>query len=314
MSVEAENDGGASGSGSSGTAPILRLLARPRTPLAELSAVRNLLEASAPKCGEALREFSTLDAEIRLDSVEQAALAAVVSDISGGIDLCVQAREWDAPVLVRLEPLLLFRMLDAMYGGDPARRQSVPKRPLTPLERAIAMRVAAAIVAPLETAIRDLCAVTFDVPGLMELPDAQGLAACQHEYVVVRLGFGEQSDFVVVALPAAGLEPLRDRLTAGGGKTDDAPDLTWNQLFRESVLAANMALTAVIDGPSMTIDVIAGLKQGTLLEVDTEALGHVSLESGDRAVYLGRLGQSRGMFTVCLEAPAAPSSLPRDAG
>ncbi|MFM9938889.1 MAG: FliM/FliN family flagellar motor switch protein [Hyphomicrobiaceae bacterium] len=281
-----------------GRAPIVRLFERTRTRLVDMPEVQALMQGCATSCAAALRELSTLKATTALQSLEQVTIGTLRQRFPAALTVSGQIPAWNARGLVLLDPLFLFRVLDATYGGDAAARTTAPERPLTVLERSLAARAAMAIMAHVQTVLHEVAPFAFRAARCDDTALTEG---ADDAYVAICIRLAEFGDNVVVALPLAGLELARPHL--GASERADEPDLdpSWSRDFRRSLLSASVAITAIVDGPDMTLSDVAKLRPGSIVELDEGALANVRLEACDKALFVGRLGQSRGLFTIQTE-------------
>ncbi len=280
---------------------MMRLFNRPRIRTSELPGVRDLFREAAATCSEAVRQGVALDITVELEAIEQETTGKLSERQHGVINVSNFFREFPMLALVRLDSVLLYRALDAMYGGDPSARREAPSRPLSPLENTLAISLARAFFAGV------LPALGVSSEGTSRVIDEinpQLMGGSRAEYVVVTLRIVEFGDSVVLALPETAFDRLRDQLATQDTQETLVFDPVWTQDLKRNVSSTNITLRAAIEGPRLPLSAIAQLRPGSLIELDLEAMKHVVLTSQDQPVFAGRLGQSRGMFTVFLERPA----------
>jgi flagellar motor switch protein FliM len=265
-----------------------------------------LLDEFAAKAMGALSRLTSLAGEIEIAGLELGPMATLAPDAENLVSAHFAIREWKAPAVVALERALLFRLLDSMYGGDGGRRGKAPARQLTGLEREIAGRIAGAVLSELSQCFARVCPFGFMLEHLESLPAPEGFDAAG-EYLVIRLRLTDRPEQLVVAVPSSGLEYARERLTSPGERDEPSFDPNWNRTFQRNIGATDVELVAVAVGPPMTLGDVARLEPGSLVEFDATSLQHVRLISSDLPVYEGRLGQSKGSFTVLLEMALASS-------
>src|SRR5690606_15129705 len=97
-------------------------------------------------CSSALRETFGLGAEIVLERTVQQSSYEALGPCSGMIGVVYFIAEWNARAVVAFDAMLLFRALDAMYGGDGRQLGEVPARDLSTLEQSIADQLARAVI------------------------------------------------------------------------------------------------------------------------------------------------------------------------
>ncbi len=131
------------------------------------------------------------------------------------------------------------------------------------------------------------------------------------------LGKGEgRAVQMVVALPAIARVEAEVADTPAGATAPPTPDHPaaraaerWRADLEESVLGAEVVLTAVLARLTLPASAVMGLHVGTCLDLPEDAIGRIRLESAGRAVADARLGQHRGTRALRLntgDEAAAP--------
>ncbi|MGE3710212.1 MAG: FliM/FliN family flagellar motor switch protein [Hyphomicrobiaceae bacterium] len=287
-------------------AAVLQLFERSIPRIVDLQKVRELVADFSKRSSGALRDVSSLEAAVELDGFDQVPGSDALQYAAHAIAITGFVPEWNDRALVYFDRILLFRLLDAMYGGDANARSEAPDRPLTGLERSLAINVAVAIMSQLQVALTELSRFTFKSPRCVDDDTPPMIPKAGTDYIVVQLRIDDFDDRIGIVVPAIVFELIRDRLTAN--ENEDEPDLypVWSQEFKRVVSATNVPIVAVAEGPSMLLSDVAQLKPGAMLEFNGESLRRVRLECEDRPIFVGRLGQSKGVFTVYVEAPVSP--------
>lgn len=284
---------------------IARLFEKSRVPLARLPAVVKMLDEFADRSAAAINRLSPLEVEIEVARVDQGTPKSIAEASGQRIATHFLIREWRAPAIVCFDRMLLFRALDAMYGGDGARRGEAPTRVLTGLEREVAARIGGSVLAELRESIGAVCPFRFALDRVEAPPVAESFES-PIDCLLIRLRIVGHEDQIVVALPAGGLEYARDQLSAPGPEVEPDHDPGWTRSFQKNVSATEVELVAVAPGPPMTLGDVARIEPGSLVEFDAECLHHVRVECDELPVFEGRLGQSKGNFTVLLETAILP--------
>ena len=96
----------------------------------------------------------------------------------------------------------------------------------------------------------------------------------------------------------------RDRFTSPDDEATHDLDPNWKRQFQLSVANTQVRLEATCSGPQMLLADVSRLRVGSLLEFDEANLQKVSVEIAGNRIFVGRLGRSRGYFTICLQTPA----------
>lgn len=286
---------------SSDHVPILRMFEKVAPRLIEVPAMRVLFDRFAEHAAAGLSRLAPLELTTRLERLDQGPTADFLQTTPRMLTIAGSIVEWGAVAFVHLDSMLLFRLLDAMYGGDPSQRTAMPERPLTAFEAGLAVQLANAIIAKLREVLSGLCTFTFQGARLVDAA-MEAAAADKGDSVFIAMSVVETGEHVGIVMPARGLEVVREKTTAREeGKAEPGVDPEWAAGFKKRVLASTVALSAVSDGPPMTINDIARLRIGSVIELDGDALRRVRIECDEKPIFVGQLGQGRGVFTVLVD-------------
>ena len=174
---------------------------------------------------------------------------------------------------------------------------------MTRLEQSIAEQLAQSILQNFRARLAPF--VTFDcvVERIEQDFDPTIFEKDRSELVAAQMRLGETEEWLVVAIPARGLELAREQIAAPPEEPPLELDPNWSRSLEQSVARTEVELVAIAAGPPMLLGEVAGLEPGSLIEFDAELLEIVQIESDGEAIFEGRLGQSKGNFSICIEAP-----------
>lgn len=291
--------------------PILRMFEKTAPPLITVPAVHALFDKFAEHVAGGLNELAPLELTTRLEQLDQGPTADFLQAAPDIHTVAGSIMEWGAIAYVRIDSMLLFRLLDAMYGGDPGQRTAPPQRPLTTFESELAIQLGKVVIVRLAEILSELCTFTF---SSVRLVDAAAEAAVVEvgDSVIIAVSVVETGERITVVVPARGLELVREKTVAKEeGKAEPGFDPEWAAGFKKSVLASTVPLAAIVEGPAMTLSDVARLRIGSVIELDSDALKRVRIESDDKPLYFGQLGQGRGVFTVLLDDVVTNSRAPQ---
>lgn len=274
-------------------------------PIVELPAMRALLEASVLDWPAALRESFGLDGEVELERTVQQASYEALGPCSGMIGAVYFIPEWNARAVVAFDAMLLFRALDTMYGGNGRQLGPVPARELSGLEQSVADQLARTIIGRFEARLAPYVAFTCGLERIERSFDAEPFGKDKSDLVLVQLLLANFDERIVVALPARGLELVRDQIAIPEEEAPVEIDPSWSRNLAESIGRTEVEIVAVAAGPPMLLGDVAALQPGSIVEFDAEQLERVRIESDGEAIFEGQLGQQKGFFSICLETPVA---------
>jgi flagellar motor switch protein FliM len=205
--------------------------------------------------------------------------------------------------LLVFDPQLVFLMVDAYFGGPGEAAAARPvDRGLTPTEVRFVQMVLRQAAIDLAQAWTPVAQVEVELVKHESNPLFASVAAPTDTVLVNRFHVelpsgGGNLDLV---MPAAMIDPLREVLTAGivaSSGVNEAWVPTLVQHLNETVFDVRGVLTEV----EITIGDLVRLKPGDVIPIDPP--GGVRLCVGDRPLFVGRFGLSRGRHSVKIAGP-----------
>lgn len=281
--------------------PVERLFEQRRTALTELAPLREMLTAASVLCDDGLKQLTSLDIKCEVARVDQGSLGEALLRRPSAVLASYDLPAWSAPVCIGLAPSLLFSSVDAMFGGNGMAKPPASPRRLTEIERQVAQRIADAILSSFRTGLGKVMEITpYGSSTAWENAEAL-IEDTRIPTLGILLKISPIADTVIVTLPAALVEDARGRLQNLSAEQVPANDPSWSRAFQRSVMSSEVEIVASADGPQMTLGHVAALDVGSVIELDPETLQQVMLSREEHPIFEGRLGQSKGLFTVMLE-------------
>lgn len=284
-------------------AAIRRLFHSSRPKLTELTALRERMTAAAEGCGEALSPIASMKLTSALIDIQQMHVDQVLKDVKGSISARYLVHAWRSQIIVAFGSTILFQILESMFGGTGSALPQVSVRDLTKIEADVASKISEGI-------LQVFLAKTFDVASISAIFDTVNWSNVeqvrddgQGDMIVVSMRIAELADQLVVALPAAVIEDAHSKLQAKDeSEVATSSDPVWTRAFEKRVLDTRVRIVAMVPGPPMNLRQVAAFEVGQLIELDAQALQQVEIALSGEPIFEGRLGQSRGRFTICLQS------------
>jgi flagellar motor switch protein FliM len=272
-------------------------------PIVEMPALLAIFAAGAEGSAAALKDVFGLDAGLIFQQAVQQPLSEALAPCAGRVAAVYSIAEWGARAIVAFDRQILFRALDTMYGGSGKLAGPAPVRNLTGLEQSVAAQLAKAVITQFHSRLAPF--VAFDCVLESVEPEFDGALFEKDRYdlISVQMRLGDLDEWVIVTLPARGVELARDLM---GAPTEEAPvelDPNWSRYLEQNVGRTEVDLVAVAAGPPMLLGEIARLQPGSLVEFDADRLEYVQIESDGEAIFEGQLGQTKGFLSISIETP-----------
>ena len=277
-------------------------------PIVEMPALLEIFAASAEGSAAAFKDVFGIDASLTFQQAVQQPIGEALAPCAGRIAAGYAIAEWGARAVVAFDRVILFRALDTMYGGTGQLAGPAPARDLTGLERSVAGRLAKVVITELQSRLAPFVAFDCVLESVEPEFDGSLFEKDRYELISIQMRLGELDEWVIVALPARGVELARHLM---GAPSEEAPvelDPNWSRYLEQNVGRTEIDLIAVAAGPPMLLGEVARLKPGSLVEFDADRLEYVQIESDGEAIFEGQLGQSKGFLSICIETPLSASA------
>jgi flagellar motor switch protein FliM len=282
------------------------LLQRPKLQIDRLPVLQSIFERLAQACTEGFRQVCVPPVTFFLNQVENKYSWDVLETYEDSIAAIIHCREWDAPMLVGVDRRFVFSLVEAAVGGDGSEMPYESDRPFSSFEVQLVQRILEMAVNSLQASFSALAPTTLKIEKVEAKLEFSALGPRNIPSVVTQLLFQviDQGGRMFVLIPQSALYNLRTKLGQERAFTSSSGvDPTWARRLESGVAKTEVTLSAVLEGRSMTLAEIADLRPGQVLALNSTPASLVSLQSGTEPVFLCKLGQSDGYFTVVVDQP-----------
>ncbi len=285
------------------TGAITQLFQTPRLAKDRMPLLNVIFENMDAGCEETLKDICLAPSSFEFEGFDVVPAASAVKDCEGRLAAIFYCQRWGNQMLVMLDRPLLSTLTDAMFGGEGKDIYAESEEPFSPLEMRIGEDFGRVITQYFKDAFKDISPtdVVFDrveteievsIFGKAELP-----------YVMAKYKFEvmEHVGNVLVMLPQGPLFAVRDKLQSNLQASTPRSDTIWKDSFRDGVMQTPVLLEAAVDGPSLSLQQLASLQIGSIIELPLNCHEQVQLSCGEEALFQCRLGKANGHFTVGLD-------------
>lgn len=282
----------------------------PRLALDRAPVLQGVFERLAGMCGEGVRGLLPPQCTFMLNGLVSGTTWDLIESYEDGFGSVYYSPEWDTRILIGCDRRFVFSFVEAMFGGDGTEPGFENSRAFSSIEsRAIKeiINVAANALQTLLTPI-ERTSLSFERAeakldfSTLGLPDAPAIMA----QLVAQVFDGGGRLFVLI--PQSALAPFRKRLEQQRPPEQPHHDPQWARQLLAEVGRADVRLDAVLPGPELSLAQVAGLRVGHLMKLKISTDGLLDLVSGEKTLFRCKLGQSRGRFTVRIEAEASENA------
>lgn len=256
-----------------------------------------LAEAIGIRCGEELGRFLSRETAITLTGIERTGVPAQLAARPNERYL-FNAEACRHPFAVELEADLNRSLIDQLYGGSGAIHGSDAGPPLTPFEREVGSVISQALMG----GVCALLGITAPPTPVRERAGQRG-SEVSEDLVHFKYRVSSAQGCFALGMPREFLAALRREQEQRPAEDETPVDRAWLDELRRATSAVSVDMSAISEPQQSTFGEIASLKPGSLLEFSGEILSRLRLEALGEPAFICKLGQSRGVFTVCLGPP-----------
>jgi len=283
------------------------LLQRPKLHIDRLPVLHGVFERLAQSCTESFRQICSPPVTFFLNQVENSYSWDILETYEDSIAAVIHCREWDCPLLIGLDRRFIFSVVEAAVGGDGSESAYESSRPFSPYEMKLGQKVLELATQNLQALFSTISPTTFKINKIESQLEFSALGPRNIPSVVTQLLFQvlDQGGRMFVLIPQSALYAMRGNLERERSISAAAGDPSWQRHLQRGVAKTEVALQAVMDGKSMTLDEIALLREGEILALNSTTSSLIALECGGEQLFWCKLGQSNGHFTLIVDQAAS---------
>lgn len=212
------------------------------------------------------------------------------------------ATGWNGLCYMTCDMEAAFVALELLLGADPNEEPVRVERPISNIERRVAAvffksvldHVASAFMMTAETGFEFVS--TWSEPDYDEIKPRSAMNVAR--FTIETAKRKGQIHFLV---PDAVLAPVRDALSVMPEKEDAANDPIWEDLVRQEFNRSKVQITAILDEREGTLDEIARLRVGDILQLIATTESLVAVETNAERIMWCALGKSNDVYMLRVE-------------
>lgn len=282
---------------------LRRFIEATHQPIEKSPGLHAIFDRLASSCAEGLRDLFTVPLKLALTAIVGGNVRELLGANETDFGAVFYSREWDARIVIGCDRRFAFSIVEAMYGADGTEPQYESDRQLTILEVKIMKEIASCVAELLSQQLLTLRPTSFDFERAEPAIDFQTLGLGDGSAFLARYSRNDAVDAgnLFVLLPSGALAPFRKALDQDRTVDTKAPDPAWSETMQRELNLAKVEIDATFDGPQLSLAEIGMLRPGQVLLLNSTATAPIALEIEDQTLFMAKLGQSKGSFTVCIE-------------
>lgn len=191
--------------------------------------------------------------------------------------------------LLVAESKMVFALVDSFFGGSGEAKMKIEGRDFTPIEQKIIKKVVLMMLQDLEKAWTPIHPVEMQFVRSEVNPQFAAIVPPTDVVVVVlfEVEMDQIAGTMTVCLPYSTIEPIIAKLKAGFQSDQLELDLTWVKRLHERLTVAEVDVNVQLGKVSIASKEFLELKEGSILQLDTNVTDELS-------VYIGGVEKLRG--------------------
>ncbi len=172
--------------------------------------------------------------------------------------------------LLICDPVLVFSIIDNLFGGSGSNHVRVEGREFSPTEQRIILRLVEVIATEYTKAWSTIYPITLEY-ARSEMHTQFANVATPSEIVVTatfRIEIGEGGGDLHICIPYSTFEPIRETLYSPLQGDQAEPDRRWVTLLTQQIKSATVELTAELAQQESSVRALLGLKAGDFIELN----------------------------------------------
>jgi len=272
--------------------------------LDRLPVLNSIFEDMAVTCVERFRDYCSPAFTAFVNQVASGDSWDLLEARADSVAVIFYCREWDARILFGLERRLVFSIIEAMFGGDGSELPFDGTRPFTALETRVGRLVCEFAAKALEASFGRVCEISLAYERTETALEFTALGQSSMIMIEAKILFQvlDQGGVLFVLIPQNTMNPIRQKLERERKPLPSSYDPRWTSALTRRVSKAEVILCAMIEGKNIELDDILRLEAGKTIELSGTDQ-NIILECEGNRLFRGRLGQSRGHFTITVDAP-----------
>lgn len=268
-------------------------------------------ETFAREWGADLSRLMRTSVDVRLISFDQLTYGEfVLSAEEPTCFIVLKADPLGGPIIMNLNPAIVFPMIDRLLGGGLAPLPLVPRRPLTEIELSLATRITDSAMESLRRAWAGICDLALSVRFVESSPRNAPVVSADEVVVLVsfEISTGEVRGVANLCLPECTISPVADKL---GGRQSSAEARTAAALPQSAkpeggALPPGAQMVVYLASTRLTATELSGLAVGDVIVTENRPNRPLEVSIDGQPKFEGFAGLARGHKAVRIGKPVVP--------
>ena len=269
---------------------------RGRMPILEIIYER-FIRSFRVSLSNSLRKIST----ISMISTDLLKFGEFVNTLPIPSCMCIMRfNELRGPALIVFESKLAYAIIDSYFGGTDRPFTKIEGKEFTSIELSFMKRVMDMAINDLEEAWAPVHKIDAQYMRTEINPQFVGVVPPSDVIITTtfEVEFESASGTIMVVIPYATIEPIKQKLSSSYQSENDVVDSLWTQAMHEHVKQATASAIVKLGETEMTIGDLIGLQVGDIIPLSQEVSGELAVEIEDVKKFNCLVGEYKGNKAV----------------
>lgn len=269
---------------------------RGRMPILEIIYER-FIRSFRVSLSNSLRKIST----ISMISTDLLKFGEFVNTLPIPSCMCIMRfNELRGPALIVFESKLAYAIIDSYFGGTDRPFTKIEGKEFTSIELSFMKRVMDMAINDLEEAWAPVHKIDAQYMRTEINPQFIGVVPPSDVIITTtfEVEFESASGTIMVVIPYATIEPIKQKLSSSYQSENDVVDSLWTQAMHEHVKQATASAVVKLGETDMTIGDLIGLQVGDIIPLSQEVSGELAVEIEDVKKFNCLVGEYKGNKAV----------------
>ncbi len=247
-----------------------------------------------------LMSLSHTPIELTLERVWSGQMQDINISDSDHIIVQFEIQSCQEPIYFSIDRPALFLLIEALLGATSSPRPYTTERNFTSLELAFAQQIAKKILCQFHQQFSSITDMTSTFKQSFTGNELENGDHVNTVFLTANIAldvFGRTAQ-VRVFLPLSVLSPYKSSFAVETADTNEVVDKVWTDHIKNQFASSEVECQAILEGGQLCLSQIAQLKVGQVLQLNVEAGNSIKLNCEGKTLFMSKLGQSNGVFTV----------------
>lgn len=214
-------------------------------------------------------------------------------------------------MMIAIDAPLVVSVVESRFGGNGRFPVTKTQRDFTTVEQKVMSRMVAIVLEQFVGAWQRIAEFQPEILRQEFNPQFASITAAGEQVIVttfqVKVDNGEGT--LTLAIPAAMLSPIQERLTSAVAADNAEPDSHWFEQLKTGIEQVVMPLRVELAEVEMSVHDLLELSPGDVFEIERPQ--SVVIEAEGIPLFRGRWGRFGAKSAVRIDGPVAPDELPQ---